>query len=147
MKKLIAVFLLALTTVVIAADGPDAPESKQDSKAVKPTTQPAEKEFPSAAELVRKMKQAQKKKASMAKVAYFNLSKPVAEKPADFTLFGDDGSLTLRNLLERLRTAQKDQNVKAVLMTLGAETQISLSQAQEVRDTLAAIVKDGKPCY
>src|SRR4051812_43505718 len=132
MKKLIAIFLLAVTTVVFAADSPDAPDSKQDSKAVKPTTKPADKpaenEFPSAAELVRKMKQAEKKKASLAKVAYFNLSRPVAEKPADFSLFGDDSSLTLRNLMERLRTAQKDQNVKAVLMTLGAETQINFSQ-------------------
>src|SRR6476646_844145 len=120
MRKLIAVLLLTVTTVVCAADSPDAPESKADSKSVKPATRPTENEFPSAAELVRKMKEAQKKKANLSKVAYFNLSRPVAEKPADFTLFGDDGSLTLRNLLERLRTAQKDQNVKAVLMTLGA---------------------------
>src|SRR5579859_4349921 len=147
MRKLIAVFVLAVTTIAFAADSPDAPESKQDSKAVKPSTQPAENEFPSAADLVRKMKQAQKKKDSQPKVAYFNLSKPVQEKPADFTLFGDDGALVLRNLLDRLRTAQKDKNVKAVLMTLGAQTQINFAQAQEIRDTLASIVKSGKPVY
>ena len=147
MRKLFAVILLAITTAVSAADSPDAPDQKQESKSVKPTTKPAESEFPSPAELVRKMKLAEKKKASQSKVAFFNLSRPVSEKPADFSLFGDDSSLTLRNLIDRLRTAQKDQNVKAVLMTLGAETKISLSQAQEVRDTLAAIVKDGKPCY
>src|SRR5579871_4781373 len=127
MRKLFAVLLIALTPVVFAADSPDATDSKQDSKAVTPTTKPAENEFPSPAELIRKMKQAEKKKASLPKVAYFNLARPVAEKPADFSLFGDDGSLTLRNLLDRLRTAQGDQNVKAVLMTLGAGTQMSYS--------------------
>jgi protease-4 len=147
MRKLFAVIVLAVTTVVFAADTPDTSDSKPDSKSVKPTTKPAENEFPSAADLVRKLKQAEKKKASLAKVAYFNLAKPVGEKPADFTLFGDDGSLTLRTLVERLRTAQKDKNVKAVLMTFGAETQFNYSQAQEIRDTLASIVKSGKPCY
>jgi len=147
MKKLFAVLVLAVTTAVFAADTPDTSDSKPDSKSVTPTTKPAENEFPSAADLVRKLKQADKKKASLSKVAYFNLAKPVGEKPADFTLFGDDGSLTLRTLVERLRTAQKDKNVKAVLMTFGAETQFNYSQAQELRDTLASIVKSGKPCY
>jgi protease-4 len=147
MRNLLAVLLLALTTGVYAADGPDSSDAKQDSKSAKATTQPSSGEFPTPAELMRKMKQLESKKASLPKVAYFNLSRPVAEKPADFSLFGDDGSLTLRNLLDRLHTAQKDQNIKAVLMTLGAGTQISFTQAQEVRDALAAIVKDGKQCY
>src|SRR5579871_6639064 len=147
MRKFLALILLAVTTGVFAADSPDPTDQKQESKAVKPTTKPAEDEFPSPAELVRKMKQAEKKKAAMSKVAFFNLAKPLPEKPADFSLFGDDGSLTLRILLDRLRSAQQDQNIKAVLMTLGAGTQITFSQAQEIRDTLAQIVKSGKPCY
>jgi protease-4 len=148
---LIAAVLISLTSVALAApvESPDTADGRPDSKSSKPAaTQPAgEKEFPTPAELVRKMKQAEKKKASMTKVAYLSFGRPMAEKQADFSFFGDDSTVTLRSILDRLRKAQNDGDVKAVLLTLGAESQISFSQAQEVRDALAAIVKSGKPCF
>src|SRR6266404_2086985 len=106
MKTLLAVLLLALTPVAFAAtDDAASPDVKQESKAGKPATRPADGDFPSPAELIRKMKEIEKKKASLTKVAYFNLGRPVAEKQADFSIFGDDGSLTLRSLLDRLHVA------------------------------------------
>jgi protease-4 len=151
MKRLIFAVMITLTAVSLAgsAESPDASDSKQSSKSPGPsTTQPAaDKEFPSPAELIRKMKQLEKKKAGLSKVAYLDFGRPIAEKPADFSLFGDDGSLTLRSVLDRLHKARGDEDVKAVLLTLGAQSEISFSQAQEVRDALAAIVKSGKPCF
>jgi len=149
MKRLIVGLLLLVTSVAFARDDANETDSKDQGNTAKrsATTQPAKDEFPSPAELVRRMKQADKKKASLSKVAFFNLVRPVEEKPADFSLFGDDGSMTLRSLLDRLHMAQSDSSVKAVLITLGAESQVSFSQAQEIRDALAAVVKSGKPCY
>lgn len=156
MKTWFAVVLLAVSAVALADDAPDAtPDSDVQVKA--PATQPSAKasrpsrqagdEFPSPAELVKKMKQLEAHKASLTKVAYFSLTHPMAEAPASFSLFGDDGSFTLRSLLDRLEMAQQQDDVKAVLITLGAESAINYSQAQEVRDALAAIVKSGKPVY
>ena len=148
MKTLIAAVLLVLTGVAFAWDAPESSDGNQEARSTRSaTTRPSEKEFPSPAELVRRMKQLEQKKAALSKVAYFNLTRPIEEKPADFSLFGDDASLTLRSLLDRLHMAQKDEDVKAVLITLGAGSGVSFSQAQEIRDALAAIVKSGKPCF
>jgi protease-4 len=156
MKTVFTLALLAVCAWVIADDAPDtAPDSSSSVKAA--ATQPSAKakkgssdagdEFPSPAELVKKMKQIEAHTASLTKVAYFNLTRPIEEAPAAFTIFGDDGSLTLRSLLDRLVMARQEKDVKAVLLTLGADSNINYSQAQEVRDALAAIVKSGKPVY
>lgn len=111
------------------------------------SSQPASEEFPTPAELVKRMKSLEKEKSALAKVAYFNINRPIEEKPAEFSLFGDDGSLTLRSMLERLNQAKQDPDVKAVLITLTAESGVNYSQAQELRGALAAIVKAGKPVF
>lgn len=151
MKTWIAAGLVALIVVSGAlakerqSDEPG--EKKSPSTLKSSTTQPSSDEFPTPAELVKRMKKMEKQKAALAKVAYFNLTRPLEEKPADFTLFGDDGSITLRSLLERLHQARQDPDVKAVLITLGAASGINYSQAQEVRGVLASIVKAGKPVF
>ena len=153
MKAILCMVLLAGCAVALADDASDA--NTDATPVVKsPATQPSAKasasnsdEFPSPAELIKRMKQLEQKKASLTKVAYFNLNRPIQEAPEAFSIFGDDGSLTLRSLLDRLRMARQQEDVKAVLFTLGAESNINYSQAQEVRDALAAIVKAGKPVY
>jgi len=149
MRMLIAAVVLAVTAVTLAEENTDSlGDARTDQPQAKaPATRPSADEFPSPAELVKRMKQAEQKKSSLTKVAYFNLTRPIEEKPADFSLFGDDGSLTLRSLLDRLHMAQQDADIKAVLITLGADSGISFSQAQEVRNVLAGIVKSGKPCF
>src|SRR5205823_7957668 len=72
-------------------------------------------------------------------------SESINEKPADFSLFGDD-RLILRTLVERIYKAKADSNVKAMLITLG-DSGLSLSQAQEVRDALIAFRKGGKQAF
>ena len=149
MKMLIAAMVLATAAVSFADESADSlvDASSEQVRAAAPATRPSADEFPSPAELVKRMKQAEEKKATLTKVAYFNLTRPIEEKPADFSLFGDDGSLTLRSLLDRLHMAQQDAEIKAVLITLSADSGISFAQAQEVRNALATIVKSGKPCF
>ncbi len=112
-----------------------------------PTTGPSNssEEFPSPAELMKKLKAEKDLKAKQGKVAFFDLSEAVEEKPADFSLFGD-GHLTTRTLIERLRQAKDDKNVKAILITLG-ESGVNLSQAQEIRNGLLDLKKAGKPSF
>jgi len=148
MKTLVVAVLLALTGVVFAWDAPDASDSPTEAKSASPTTKPAKKdEFPTPADLVRRMKQLEKKKASLTKIAFFNLNQPIEEKPAEFSLFGGDDGLTLRSLLDRLHMAQNDQSIKGVLITLGANGNVSFAQAQEIRDALAKIVKSHKDVF
>src|SRR5690348_14576446 len=153
MKTVFTIALLAVCALVLADDAPEAaPDAGSQARVT--ATQPSAKvsasgndEFPTPAELIKKMKQLEEHKASLTKVAYFNLTRPVQEAPEAFSIFGDDGSLTLKSLLDRIHMAQGDKDVKAVLLTLGAESGVNYSQAQEVRDALAAVVKTGKPVY
>jgi protease-4 len=111
-----------------------------------PTTGPSDpNEFPSPAELMKKLKAEKDLKAKQSKVAFFDLSQAVEEKPAEFSLFGDE-HLTTHTLIERLRQARNDKNVKAVLITLG-ESGLNLSQAQEIRNGLLDLKKAGKPSF
>ena len=123
-----------------------APATQPDSS---PTTRPASK-FPTPAELMAKIKAAQKKNDDdddLPKVAYFDLSDPVTEKPADFNFFSDDeNGVTLRVLIDRLDKARQDGDVKAVLVRL-EEGSLNLSQAMEVRDELSALRKTGKRVF
>jgi protease IV len=111
-----------------------------------PATQPGDVAS-SIHDLARKIREMNDEQEKLPKVAYFDLNKEVAEKPADFSLFGGDPTaITLRTLIERLRHARNDKNVRAVLITLG-ETGLNLSQAQEVRDALVEIRKAGKQTF
>lgn len=114
----------------------------------KPTTKPAatEPHYPTPAELIAKIKERKDKEKVMPKVAYFDLSKPVTEKPEAFSLFGGDTGTTLRSLLSRLNQARDDKDLKAVLVTL-EESGLNLAQAQELRDALAKVTKAGKKTY
>src|SRR5580700_6061618 len=85
------------------------------SAAAGPATQPASK-FPTPAELMAKIQAAQKNDKGdddddLPKVAYFDLSGTVTEKPADFNLFGDQQvGVTLRVLIDRLEKARNDKD-------------------------------------
>jgi len=121
-----------------AAPGPaTAPAAQSDSN---PATRPSNK-FPTPAELMAKIQAAQKKDNpdDSPTVAYFDLSRPVTEKPADFNLFSQDRTgVTLRVLIDRLEKARKDKAVSAVLIRL-EEGSMNLSQAMELRDELGLL--------
>ncbi|HZL34849.1 MAG TPA: signal peptide peptidase SppA [Tepidisphaeraceae bacterium] len=113
----------------------DADESDDTDKSEKP------------GELIKKLKDLEKKQAKKTKIAFFDLStRPVEEQPMAFSIFGDDASMTLRSLVERLHKARDDKNIKGVLITLG-DGGVDFSQAQELRDALAQITKAGKATY
>jgi protease-4 len=103
-------------------------------------------EFPTPAELIKRMRDNAAKKAALTKVAYFDLAQPVLEKPSDFSLFGSDTGLTLRSLVERMHKARDDKDIRAVLLTLG-EPSLNLAQAQEIRDALGELRKAGKKTF
>jgi protease-4 len=103
--------------------------------------------FPTPAELMAKIQAAQKKVDDQPKVAYFDLSGQMGEKPADYNFFGGDPTaLTLRVLIDRLEKARQDGDVHAVLLRLGDGT-LNLSQAMELRDELGALHRDGKRTF
>ncbi len=118
------------------------PSAADSSSAVKSANK-----FPTPAELMAKIQAAQKEEEQTPKVAYFDLSAVIGEKPADFNLFDDDPTaLTLRVLIDRLEKARQDGDVHAVLLRLGDGT-LNLSQAMELRDELGALHRDGKRTF
>lgn len=100
----------------------------------------------SAREIARRIKEARDKEKDQPKVAFFDLKRPIIEKPAEFALFGEGLELPLRVLVDRLNKAKEDAEIKAVLINFG-NTSFNLAQAQEIRDTLAAVTKAGKKTF
>jgi protease-4 len=112
-----------------------------------PATQPSSiQALPKPGDLIRQIRAAEAKKAALTKVAFFDLAQPVIEKPSDFSLFGSDATLTLRNLVDRLHQARDDKDIHAVLITLG-EHGLNMAQAQEVRGALAELRHVGKRTF
>ena len=123
------------------------------------TTQPAQtpattqaaagsaESFPTPAELIEKMKSMKAQKDALPHVAYISIDKAIVEKPADFSLFGDPDATTLRSLIDRLNQAKHDKQIRAVLITMSGEADLSFSQAQEIRDTLQEINRAGKKTF
>ena len=129
----------------LAKSTPDATPPTSSTQTA--STQAAATTFPTPAELIAKMKSNRKAKAALPHVAYFDLAGPIVEKPADFSFFADDDVTTLRSLIDRLRKARDDNGIRAVLVTFGAETELKLAQAEEIRSALAEISKAGKPTF
>jgi protease-4 len=106
--------------------------------------------FPTPAELMAKLQAAKKGQGDdddSPKVAFFDLTQPVTEKPSDFNLFSDDEvAITLRVLLDRLEKARQDKDVKGILIRM-EEGALNLSQAMELRDELGALTRAGKRSF
>jgi protease-4 len=144
---------IALFLAWVLLVGPALAPAKSSLATAPATTAPATTQsssaqaFPTPGELIAKMRAMKKKTDSLPHVAYIDLQQPLVEKPADFSLFGEPDAKTVRSVLDRLNKARLDDKVKAVLVTLSAETQVSYAQAQEIRDALADITKAGKKTF
>ena len=103
-------------------------------------------EFPTPAELIKRLQKQKADKAALSKVVHFDLASAVAEKPADLSLFGDATANTLRSVVQRMQMARDDKDVRAVLITLG-DPSLNFAQAQEVRDALVDLRKAGKKTF
>jgi protease-4 len=120
----------------------------QPAGAVKPVAVTASADsFPTPAELIAKLKAKEQKEDALPKIAFFDLGLPLAEKPADFSLFGNtDDVLTLRVVIDRLEQARQDKDIRGVLLAVG-DSEMNLSQAMELRTELDALRKDGKRTF
>jgi protease-4 len=137
--------VLALTAAVALAKPPTSRPASRPAKdpaaAAKPTTAP----FTTPGEIIARMKQLKQEQKALPQVAYINLNKPIIEAPPAFSLFSDPG-LTLQSVLQRIADARQDQEVRAVLLTIG-QTDFNLSQAQEIRSALVALRNAGKRVF
>jgi len=80
-------------------------------------------------------------------VAVFRLRGPIVETPGDENpFFGTSHSLALVDLIQRLAKARDDEAVKAVVFTLDGAT-VSISSAEEIRQSMAAVRAAGKEIY
>ncbi|HTW93554.1 MAG TPA: signal peptide peptidase SppA [Tepidisphaeraceae bacterium] len=153
LRRCAVVVSLWSTLALLASARADTPTT-QPARSDPPAAQPAVTDkFPTPADLLKALKAANKaaalpgNTASVSpEVAYFNLDEPLAEKPADFSFFADQQSLTLHTVLQRLDQAAHDKDVKAVLITV-SEGQLNISQALELRDELRAVTKLGKRTF
>ncbi len=136
---------LLLCTTFVSAKPATRPATLASNR---PSTQPTtQAKLPTPAELVAKLKQIREQKAALTKVAYIDLSGAVSEKPAGFSLFGGRDRSTLYELIDRLHQARDDKDIRGLLITLGAEAEINLAQAQEIRDALLELRRAGKKTF
>jgi protease IV len=74
-------------------------------------------------------------KESQPRIAAVRLSGAIPEGPAGFSLFEDPDKLTLKDWLERLAKARKDEQITAVALEIGSAG-VTWAQAQELADAV-----------
>jgi protease-4 len=93
-----------------------------------------------------KEKPAEKKPAEKAVVAVFKLNGTLTEAPAGDDLFSGVARESLRSLVERLKKAKGDAQVKAVALILESPA-LGQAQVEEVRQALEELRAAGKEVY
>ncbi len=93
-------------------------------------------------------KEEKKKDRAKPVIAVFTFDKPIAEKPSgeQLPLFTAAEPPSLKELVERMKKAKNDNNVKAVVLLLD-EVDVSLAQCEELRRAIEGIKKAGKDVY
>src|SRR5271165_6434990 len=88
------------------------------------------------------------KKDAKAVVAVFAFDGPIVEKPQgeEFPLFSTIQPPSLKDVVQRMRKAKDDKNVKAVVLLLD-EADLPLAQSEELRQALNGIKSAGKEVY
>ncbi|GAF90716.1 unnamed protein product, partial [marine sediment metagenome] len=88
------------------------------------------------------------KEDAKAVVAVFAFDRPMLEKPRgeDFPLFSSIKQPTLKDVVQRLKKAKDDNNVKAVVLLLD-EVSLNLAQIEELCQALDGIKAAGKEVY
>jgi protease-4 len=92
--------------------------------------------------------EAENKEGAKGVIAVFTFDGPILEKPQDqeFPLFSPIRRPSLRDVVERMKKAKDDKNVKAVVLLLD-ETELPLAQSEELRQALDGIKATGKEVY
>jgi protease IV len=88
------------------------------------------------------------KEEAKAVIAVFAFDGPNQEKPQGeaFPLFSSPHRSSLKDLVERMKKAKDDKNVKAVVLLLD-EVDVTLAQTEEIRQALNGIKAAGKEVY
>lgn len=116
------------------------------SSTTQPSTRSHEKNYPTPAELARKIVAKREQQARQIGVAYFDLTRPIRERPADFSLFAEE-SETLHELIGRMESARDDTEIKAILVYLGSGSGLNMAQAQEFKQILSDLRRAGKRTF
>lgn len=89
-----------------------------------------------------------KKDDSKPVVAVFTFDREIVEKPVgeEFPLFAPIAPASLKDVVERMKKAKDDKNVKAVVLLLD-DVHLSLAQIEEIRQVLDKIKAAGKEVY
>ena len=90
----------------------------------------------------------ERKEAAKAVIAVFPFDKPIVEKPQGegFPLFSPIDRPSLKDVVERMKKAKDDKNVKAVVLLLD-EVDVDLAQSEEFRQALDGVKAAGKEVY
>ncbi len=90
----------------------------------------------------------EKKDEGKGVIAVFSFDRPLLEKPRgeELSLFAPLEQPTLKELVERMKKARDDKNVKAVVLLLD-EVSLGTAQIEEVRQAVDAIKASGKEVY
>ena len=92
-------------------------------------------------------KEVKKNKNAKPRIAVFRLTSPVTELPDDETFsLTPSASLTLKELVRRMKKAADDAEVKAVVI-LPEGGSLGLAQTEEVRQAMQQLRKAGKDIY
>jgi protease-4 len=164
-RNLFAALVILGVSVAVAKDSTTKPAATQPGRTVataikadvpvkpvtpakaKPDSATADEHFPTPNEIMEKIKAKKAEVDKLLKVAHFDLSQPILEKTPDITLFGDANLLTIHNLIDRLHRARDDKGVRAVLITLSANSGFNTAQALEIKNALGELRKAGKRSF
>jgi protease IV len=134
------------TTEPTAANQPTA--ASQPTTRIVRTTQPATTRRATPGEIIEQMRAKQREADKLPKIGFITLDGPIVEKPQGFSLLGGGGGGdTLIGLLDRLRDARNDKDIRALVIVITANAGMSLSHAAEIRDELAEFRKAGKRTF
>lgn len=85
-------------------------------------------------------------KSAKSTIPVFRLHSDVTESPADDTFSFGAGGISLKDLVARLKKAEKDPAVKAVVLQLDGAS-VGQAQIEELRQALSRVQAAGKPVY
>jgi len=93
-------------------------------------------------------KEGEKKDEAKTVIPVFSFDMPLLEKPQgeEFPLFSAINPPSLRDVVERLKKAKDDKNVKAVVLLLD-EVELNMPQIEELREALDGVKSSGKEVY
>lgn len=134
MRRFAVVLGILVLAPVLTFQGAPAAEDKPEKKADK--TEKTDK----------KTEKTDKKAEPKSRIAVFRLKSSLKESPADDTFIFGSPPVSLKDLVARLKKAEEDKAVKAVVI-LPEGGSVGSAQIEELRAAMAGLRKAGKDIY